>query len=350
MDIQGTIEDPANLKINIVDFTLFDIGTGAYTEFEVTPEIIMPLYAKHPEYITMKYGCLHSHNSMPVFFSGTDTSTLLEQAFVHNFFVSLIINNNFDKIAKISYQGTRTTLQRYYNRIKQIMIPFTRDVVEEVVYVIDCDVEYEIPVTRDLELLEQIAIIEILEEEKNKKKKATIYESTNSRVGKPFWEDDHSWDNVQTKKPSHGFKLKGKNKQLPIFSQEEIEDNRSGFSTKCESFVKQLMLVDYSGDETALLTLDDVRNSRELWYSQVPLNDYLEEVTEWCDTLLYRTFQKEIEANFFEKSKLQKLRIMIFSECQKFLDVKVLVEQKIFEIIDAELRTIEDERQERGVI
>lgn len=59
MDVIGTVEDPSNLKITISDFTLFDIGTGAYTEFEIDPSVIMSIYNKNPEYIIKKYGCLH---------------------------------------------------------------------------------------------------------------------------------------------------------------------------------------------------------------------------------------------------------------------------------------------------
>mgnify|MGYP001605668781 FL=1 len=59
MDIEGSVEDPTNLKIVVSDFTLFDIGTGGYTEFEVTPEIILPVYDKYPDYIEKKYGCIH---------------------------------------------------------------------------------------------------------------------------------------------------------------------------------------------------------------------------------------------------------------------------------------------------
>jgi hypothetical protein len=97
MDIEGSVEDPANMKIKVIDFTLFDIGSKAYTEFDVEPEIILPVYDKYPEYINKKYGLIHSHNTFGTFFSGTDTSTLLEQAIIHNFFVSLIINNKYDK-------------------------------------------------------------------------------------------------------------------------------------------------------------------------------------------------------------------------------------------------------------
>jgi len=64
MDIKGTVEDPATLEIKIVDFTLLDIGSAAYTEFEISPELILPIYDKNPDYITMKYGCIHSHNNM----------------------------------------------------------------------------------------------------------------------------------------------------------------------------------------------------------------------------------------------------------------------------------------------
>jgi len=105
---------------------------------------------------TIKTGIMHSHNNMGVFFSGTDTDTLLEKATEHSFFTSLIVNNRLDKIAKISYAGKLKTVETFYNRLGNIMLPYSKDVEEDVVFVIDCEVSFENDGCTDLELLDQI--------------------------------------------------------------------------------------------------------------------------------------------------------------------------------------------------
>lgn len=90
--VSGSFETN-DLVINAFDFLLQDIGTGAYTEFNQSPDVIGYM-VEHPELLdeTVHQGLMHSHHNMGAFFSGTDTSTLREEGSDRVHFVSLIID------------------------------------------------------------------------------------------------------------------------------------------------------------------------------------------------------------------------------------------------------------------
>ena len=87
----GTYED-GTLEIRCVDIFPMDIGTSAYTEFDMSPDVIAYM-TDHPELLDCQVGLIHSHNNMATFFSNTDISTLREEGNDRNHFVSLIVNN-----------------------------------------------------------------------------------------------------------------------------------------------------------------------------------------------------------------------------------------------------------------
>lgn len=81
-----------NLVIRCEDIYIMDIGTQAYTEFDMNPDVISYM-CENPELLDCQMGLIHSHNNMSTFFSGTDTDTLKEEGRDRNNFVSLIVNN-----------------------------------------------------------------------------------------------------------------------------------------------------------------------------------------------------------------------------------------------------------------
>ena len=81
-----------DLVIRCVDIYIMDIGTQAYTEFDMNPDVIAYM-TEHSELLDCQMGLIHSHNNMSTFFSGTDTATLKEEGRDRNNFVSLIVNN-----------------------------------------------------------------------------------------------------------------------------------------------------------------------------------------------------------------------------------------------------------------
>lgn len=88
---EGSIETE-NLIITCVDIYLMDIGTGTYTEFDMSPDVISYM-CDNPNLMDAQTGLIHSHNNMATFFSSTDLSTLQSEGNDRNHFVSLIVNN-----------------------------------------------------------------------------------------------------------------------------------------------------------------------------------------------------------------------------------------------------------------
>lgn len=89
----GSFEDKS-LIITCVDLFQMDEGTGGYTEYDMSPDV-MGYMVDHPELLDtdVYQGLIHSHNNMATFFSGTDTATLQSEGNDMNHFVSLIVNN-----------------------------------------------------------------------------------------------------------------------------------------------------------------------------------------------------------------------------------------------------------------
>jgi len=128
------------------EFYLLHIGTGGYTEYAAgqDPEFIKFLMA-NPHIMTMKKGHIHSHNNMGVFFSGTDDDELVENSESHNFYVSLIVNNRNDMLAKVAFRAmskgvTSSTITFKgidgKETIKKMDVPFDK----EVVYYHKCEI------------------------------------------------------------------------------------------------------------------------------------------------------------------------------------------------------------------
>lgn len=88
---EGSFENN-DLIIRCVDIYIMDIGTQAYTEFDMNPDVIAYM-CENPELLDCQMGLIHSHNNMSTFFSGTDIATLKEEGRDRNNFVSLIVNN-----------------------------------------------------------------------------------------------------------------------------------------------------------------------------------------------------------------------------------------------------------------
>lgn len=88
---EGSFENN-DLVVRCVDIYIMDIGTQAYTEFDMNPDVISYM-CENPELLDCQMGLIHSHNNMSTFFSRTDTATLKEEGRDRNNFVSLIVNN-----------------------------------------------------------------------------------------------------------------------------------------------------------------------------------------------------------------------------------------------------------------
>lgn len=93
--VEGGFNDEENpLTINCVDIFQMDKGSSAYTEFNMSPDVVTYM-VYHPELLEpdVYQGLIHSHNRMSTFFSATDTATLNSEGEDMAHFVSLIVNN-----------------------------------------------------------------------------------------------------------------------------------------------------------------------------------------------------------------------------------------------------------------
>lgn len=88
---EGSFENN-DLVIKCVDIYIMDIGTQAYTEFDMNPDVIAYM-CNNPELLDCQIGLIHSHAALSTFFSSTDIATLKEEGKDRNNFVSLIVNN-----------------------------------------------------------------------------------------------------------------------------------------------------------------------------------------------------------------------------------------------------------------
>lgn len=88
----------------IRDILPMDKGTQAFTEYEFDNRFV-DYMMKDEERMNWKIGHIHSHNTMNVFFSGTDMSELNDNSDSHNFYLSLIVNNYMDFEAKVAFRG-----------------------------------------------------------------------------------------------------------------------------------------------------------------------------------------------------------------------------------------------------
>lgn len=104
--LQGSITKPKSLKIILKTILPLDMGTAAFTSYNLDERFINFLEEDFDVRSQWKVGHIHSHNVMRVFFSGTDMEELHDNAPGHDFYVSLIVNNFMDFTAKVAFTGT----------------------------------------------------------------------------------------------------------------------------------------------------------------------------------------------------------------------------------------------------
>lgn len=100
--INGSIKDPNNIELILVDILLLDIGTKSHTEYSFD-DIFVTNMMNNEELEDCMIGHIHSHNSMSVFFSSEDWSELEDNAPNHNIYLSVIVNNYLDICGKVCF-------------------------------------------------------------------------------------------------------------------------------------------------------------------------------------------------------------------------------------------------------
>ena len=97
--VKGSFENE-DLELTCRDFLVLDIGTMGHTEYDHTSEIIE--YADKNDLLECYQGNIHSHGHLKVFFSAEDIDTLHKRGMQMPHFLSLIVNNAGEHVAKIT--------------------------------------------------------------------------------------------------------------------------------------------------------------------------------------------------------------------------------------------------------
>ena len=105
--VSGTYDN--NLVLEAQDFYLRDVGSATSTEFDDDADAFNYQIENNLE--DSIQGLIHSHDTMPTFFSGTDDNTLKSMGKQMPHFLSLIVNNAGKYCAKIT---RRRSLQTCY--------------------------------------------------------------------------------------------------------------------------------------------------------------------------------------------------------------------------------------------
>lgn len=154
--VKGTIKDPSKMVITLKDIIVMDKGTHTLTEFNFNEKIrdTSEYMDRHIDYtnefeeaIEWKIGLIHSHNTMKVYFSPTDKAELVENTQGHNFYLSLIVNNYMDMVAKVAFRAAvegKVNLDYVAldeNGEEYVMENKDFTVKKEKMYVYDCDIK-----------------------------------------------------------------------------------------------------------------------------------------------------------------------------------------------------------------
>lgn len=137
---EGEIEDPENFICTVMDLYPLDIGTPSYTEFDYYPEFISYI-TENDHLLDYKWGLIHSHQNMGVFFSDTDDATLVEQAPIHKNFLSVIVNNKMETKAAMSRVVMEETKKISFTNFKHEKKFLILPVNNEVIYKYEAEVE-----------------------------------------------------------------------------------------------------------------------------------------------------------------------------------------------------------------
>lgn len=102
--VQGNIKDVDTLVLQVEDILPMDIGNSASTGFATDSYANKMMLERDYFDKNFKKGTLHSHHNMSTFFSGVDDADLLANAALSNYYVSYIVNNRGDTLARIGWE------------------------------------------------------------------------------------------------------------------------------------------------------------------------------------------------------------------------------------------------------
>jgi hypothetical protein len=144
-EVVGSIKKLDTLQLILKDIIPMNKGNKAFTSYAFNEpkrdnsgyeDAHIDYMQANPKAMKWKIGHIHSHNSMNVFFSGTDMEELHDNAPSHDFYFSIIVNNYMDFMAKIAFVARAQTKTKKipYIALDEKGKPYT---IEEVAFTID---------------------------------------------------------------------------------------------------------------------------------------------------------------------------------------------------------------------
>lgn len=128
------------MSITIMDILLMDKGTKAYTEYDFD-EDVLTYRMDNPESLEWVMGHIHSHNTMDVFFSGTDMSELNDNCPQHNIYLSLIVNNFMEMTAKLAFIAEMQHFTCKDEEGKDYTLKITGADIKPMMFIYKCDIQ-----------------------------------------------------------------------------------------------------------------------------------------------------------------------------------------------------------------
>lgn len=162
-DLEGSIKNPDNLRIITRAILPLDKGSSTYTEYEVD-ERFVNFINKNEQFEDCLYGATHSHNNMESFFSGTDIKDLEINAPKNNIYLSLIVNNREQMVAKLCFVANTNQSQTIAKALDEFGQEYSVSVDndnQEYLVIYDCDIEIERAYLREdfIKAVEDIMVV-----------------------------------------------------------------------------------------------------------------------------------------------------------------------------------------------
>jgi proteasome lid subunit RPN8/RPN11 len=138
--VKGSIKDFTKLELTIEDVFPMDKGSTSATGYELGDEII-DYRMNNPASMSWKMGMIHSHHGMRAYFSGVDDSELSDNTEFHNYYLSLIVNNNGDMVAKVAFRGDIKGYECKDEQGKDWTLKLTKE--KQAMFTFDCDIKVD---------------------------------------------------------------------------------------------------------------------------------------------------------------------------------------------------------------
>lgn len=171
--VEGSIKQPKDMVLHLKEIIMMDKGTATYTDYSYNEKKRdnSGYLDRHIDYtndkeeaLEWKIGQIHSHNTMRVFFSPVDMAELHDNSPSHNYYLSFIVNNYMDMIAKVAYIAeVDTTIEADYKALddegNEYVIQNSKFTVKKKkLFMHDCDIQSTVEqITVPKEFMDNVA-------------------------------------------------------------------------------------------------------------------------------------------------------------------------------------------------